>query len=477
MSTPQHSSLTKPFTARADLPNTHPLASYLLQLMTIKRSNLCVSADVTSTSALLKLAEEVGDSICVLKTHADIIDHFSERTITGLQEISRRKKFLIFEDRKFGDIGSKSSPPPLPPKAPSYKPHPLPTTIQPADPTPPPGTVQKQYTSGALRIARWAHITNAHLLPGPSIITALSTAASTTLSSITTSVHTEISTGTPRSSLELESSSSSSAASSSAPASFHPSKTYERTGRKGSIVTATTTISQTFESSPTPISLSRTVSVDCDDNDDDSDDRAAALLDLGDPPHSRGLLLLAQMSSEGNLMTAAYTSACVAAARENSGFVMGFVAQTSLNRRAGDAFLCFTPGVGLPPEGEADDDEDENEDDEEDDDDDDEDDDDDDDDDDEEEGGARGERGNQDGWRGGDGLGQQYRTPRSVVLGEGCDIVIVGRGILGARDRRAEAERYRREAWRAYRERVGGKNRGGASASGSGGARGVREGR
>ncbi|SLM41399.1 orotidine-5-phosphate decarboxylase [Lasallia pustulata] len=119
MSTPPRSSLTQPFTTRADLPNTHPLTSYLLQLITIKRSNLCVSADVTSTSALLKLAEEVGDSICVLKTHADIIDHFSDRTIMGLQEISRRKKFLIFEDRKFGDIGSEYpsptfSPPPNP---------------------------------------------------------------------------------------------------------------------------------------------------------------------------------------------------------------------------------------------------------------------------------------------------------------------------------------------------------------------------
>lgn len=46
----------------------------------------------------------------MLKTHADIISDFGERTVTGLKEIARRKKFLIFEDRKFGDIGSMSRP-------------------------------------------------------------------------------------------------------------------------------------------------------------------------------------------------------------------------------------------------------------------------------------------------------------------------------------------------------------------------------
>lgn len=109
MSSSQHPVLSLPFSVRADLPNTPPLASYLLHLISIKRSNLCISADVHSTSALLRLAEEVGDSICVLKTHADIVDDFSERTIRGLNEISRRKRFLLFEDRKFGDIGSMPS--------------------------------------------------------------------------------------------------------------------------------------------------------------------------------------------------------------------------------------------------------------------------------------------------------------------------------------------------------------------------------
>ena len=96
-----------PFADRAELPSISPLARYLLTLISIKHSNLCVSADVHNTNDLLQVAEEVGDYICVLKTHVDIIDDFSERTIRELQKISQRKHFLIFEDRKFGDIGSK----------------------------------------------------------------------------------------------------------------------------------------------------------------------------------------------------------------------------------------------------------------------------------------------------------------------------------------------------------------------------------
>lgn len=106
MPSSSHPTLSLPFSVRADLPNIPPLASYLLHLISIKRTNLCVSADVHSTSALLRLAEDIGEHICVLKTHADIIDDFSERTIRILTEISQRKHFLIFEDRKFGDIGS-----------------------------------------------------------------------------------------------------------------------------------------------------------------------------------------------------------------------------------------------------------------------------------------------------------------------------------------------------------------------------------
>ena len=111
-------------------------------------------------------------------------------------------------------------------------------------------------------------------------------------------------------------------------------------------------------------------------------------------------------------MTGAYTQACVALARQHQDFVVGFIAQRGLNEGAEDNFLVMTPGVSLPPEGR--------------------------------EAGTRG-----------DGLGQLYRTPREVVRA-GADVVIVGRGVVGARERERVVERYREVAWEAYERRVGG---------------------
>ena len=183
-------------------------------------------------------------------------------------------------------------------------------------------------------------------------------------------------------------------------------------GRKGSVVTATTTISQSFEGTRrTPASLARAASA----GEGDDGDRAEALDALGEPPLARGLLLLAEMSSEGNLMTPAYAQQCLVAARAHPDFVVGFIAQRALNEIPEDNFVSMTPGVSLPSLAE-------------------------------EVASGKGA---------GDGLGQQYRTPARVVAGDGCDVVIVGRGILGAKDRAREAERYRAAAWEAYEFRVG----------------------
>lgn len=174
-------------------------------------------------------------------------------------------------------------------------------------------------------------------------------------------------------------------------------------------MTATTTISQTFEPGPPSPGLYRSLS----SGEGDPADKEKAMQELGPPPHARGLLLLAQMSSEGNLMDEGYTAPCVDAARNHREFVLGFIAQRSLNKQAKDGFLTLTPGVNLPPEG------------------------------------AKGE------WNATDGMGQRWRTPKEVVSKDGADIIIVGRGILGAKDRGKEAERYRRAAWAAYEERIG----------------------
>lgn len=94
------------YSARATLSTIHPVAKRLFTLMEEKRTNLCVSADVTRTHELLELADTLGPIICVMKTHVDILQDFSIDAINKLKELSAKHNFLIFEDRKFADIGN-----------------------------------------------------------------------------------------------------------------------------------------------------------------------------------------------------------------------------------------------------------------------------------------------------------------------------------------------------------------------------------
>ena len=85
----------------------HSVAQKLLEIAIEKRSNLIVSADVTSTQELLALAEKVGPHIVALKTHMDILVDFDpDKTILPLKDLATKYNFLLMEDRKFADIGN-----------------------------------------------------------------------------------------------------------------------------------------------------------------------------------------------------------------------------------------------------------------------------------------------------------------------------------------------------------------------------------
>src|SRR3990167_5593708 len=239
--------LTISYKERADYCLSN-LARRLFKLLDDKKTNLALSIDVTSSDQLLTLAQQLGPEICVLKTHIDILDDYTKETSHELQKLAREHHFILFEDRKFADIGH---------------------------------TVKHQYQGGIYHIAEWADIINAHSLPGPFLIQGLA----------------EI-------------------------------------GRK----------------------------------------------------KNRGLLLIAEMSSQGHLMTEDYMKNTLQMAEQFADFVIGFITQHALS--PDPHWINFTPGVKIGD--------------------------------------------------GEDALGQQYVSPEEAICDRGSDVIIVGRGILTAKDPLAE---------------------------------------
>lgn len=251
------------FKARGEVAS-HPLTKRLFQIIHEKKSNLALSADFTTCSEVLILVDKVGPHVCIVKIHVDILEDFTPEFSQSLQKLAEKHNFIVFEDRKFADIGN---------------------------------TVKHQYSKGVYHIADWADLVNAHVVPGDGVV--------------------------------------------------------------------------------------------------------RGLKEIG-VPLSRACLLIAEMSSAGNLAAGEYTKAAVEMAKKHKDFVIGFI---SLSCLVDDPqFVHMTPGVKL--------------------------------------------------CAGGDTLGQQYLTPSYVIINKGSDVIIVGRGIYQAEDPVKAAIDFKQAAFNAYMQRT-----------------------
>jgi uridine monophosphate synthetase len=119
---------------------SNPIAKRLLHIMIDKQTNLALSADTATAAELLLLAEQAGPHICMLKTHVDNLPDFDRHFTAQLQAIAQKHNFLLFEDRKFADIGH---------------------------------IVRLQYTSPVFGISEWADVVTVHVVAGEASIVAL----------------------------------------------------------------------------------------------------------------------------------------------------------------------------------------------------------------------------------------------------------------------------------------------------------------
>jgi uridine monophosphate synthetase len=116
------------------------MTAKLCDLIEKKESNLVLSLDVDEQEMFFEILDQVAEEIVMLKTHVDIIKDYDRFFLDKLVEYSQKYEFMIFEDRKFADIGS---------------------------------TVRKQYNSGIYHISKWAEFVTVHSLPGEGILQGL----------------------------------------------------------------------------------------------------------------------------------------------------------------------------------------------------------------------------------------------------------------------------------------------------------------
>ncbi len=70
-----------------------------------EKGTICVALDFNTTKEIINQLHILGPHVGLFKLHCDIIDDFNIDFINELNILKRTHNFLIWEDRKFSDIG------------------------------------------------------------------------------------------------------------------------------------------------------------------------------------------------------------------------------------------------------------------------------------------------------------------------------------------------------------------------------------
>ena len=114
----------------------HPLCHQYMLSAFKKKSAVVLAADFFKTEDLCAMINSVGEYITAIKTHVDMLEDFEQSSWIEVVKTAKKYDLLIFEDRKFADIGR----------------------------------VSKFQMAGLYDIRTWADIVTSHSISGPDIV-------------------------------------------------------------------------------------------------------------------------------------------------------------------------------------------------------------------------------------------------------------------------------------------------------------------
>ncbi|MEE2812119.1 MAG: orotidine-5'-phosphate decarboxylase [Candidatus Thermoplasmatota archaeon] len=115
------------------------LARRYMEVACRKQSLVVLAADLRTMGELRTLVELVGPHIAALKTHVDLVDDWNAEGWADFCQLAHENDLLLFEDRKFADIGK----------------------------------ISRGQMAGAYDIRSWADLVTAHGISGPDIVDGL----------------------------------------------------------------------------------------------------------------------------------------------------------------------------------------------------------------------------------------------------------------------------------------------------------------